>query len=166
MRSDDTTVRIPLRATDGSVRAYALVDAADADWVNQWRWHLDGDYAARMDKSSGVKRPVRMHRALLGLTPSDHVVVDHVDRNTLNNRRQNLRAIPGWGNQQNIRNRTGSRSAHRGVTFHSQTGKWRARVWMGGVGGKAKSLGLFETEELAAEAARLGRQELMPYSTD
>lgn len=35
---DQDTVRIPLRARDGSIRAYALVDAADAEWLSQWTW--------------------------------------------------------------------------------------------------------------------------------
>jgi hypothetical protein len=29
---------IPLRAADGSVRAYAIVDDADVDFLDQWRW--------------------------------------------------------------------------------------------------------------------------------
>jgi hypothetical protein len=31
---------IPLRARDGSVKAWALIDAADAAWLNQWRWSM------------------------------------------------------------------------------------------------------------------------------
>ena len=41
-------------------------------------------------------------------------------------------------------------SAHRGVTWHKATGKWRAQIGLGG--GKQKHLGSFEDEEAAAAA--------------
>lgn len=31
-------MKIPLRAKDGSVRAYALVDDEDFEWLSRWRW--------------------------------------------------------------------------------------------------------------------------------
>lgn len=39
--------RIPLRDRHGEVRAFAIVDDADFEWLNQWRWHLDGEGYAR-----------------------------------------------------------------------------------------------------------------------
>ena len=38
--------RIPLRARDGSIRAYALIDADDLQKIEKHRWHIAGGYAA------------------------------------------------------------------------------------------------------------------------
>jgi hypothetical protein len=164
MQSDDT-VRIPLRARDGSVRAYALVDAADADWVNQWRWSLSSKgYVCRgtRTRAEGRQHVIRLHRELLGLPRvDDGRVGDHINRNKLDNRRSNLRILPKTGNPQNVPSYRGSYSPHRGVTFHD--GKWRARVQ---VGRKSVFVGHFDTEDAAAEAAQRARAQYLPWSTD
>jgi hypothetical protein len=165
MCSDDTTVRIPLRAVDGSVRAYTVVDSTDADWASQWRWHLlRVGYAARSEHNHGNRRMFYLHRELMGLSAGDGLTVDHRNLDKLDNRRSNLRVIPQSGQPQNrpqINN--GWTSTYRGVSWHSGARKWRARIE---VGGKAKLLGLFSSEEEAAEVARAARLTHMPYATD
>lgn len=75
--------------------------------------------------------------------------VDHIDRNPLNDKIENLReATPA----QNSRNRTSlknSSSKYLGVSFcgNNQTNPWRAII---NVNGKNIYLGYFPTEELAA----------------
>ena len=52
---DAPIVLIPLRARDGGVRAFAIVDAADADFVDQWRWRLNANgYASFQEGNSGI----------------------------------------------------------------------------------------------------------------
>lgn len=157
--ADDATARIPLHSRDGSIRAYAMIDAADAEWAAQWRWCLDSDgYAVR---STGSGPLIRLHRELLGLTGDAGVDVDHIDGAPLNNRRANLRAIPKGGNAQNRRKHATASSRHRGVGWHA--GAWEARIWHNG---KLHYLGRFSSEEEAAEVAREARARLMPYSTN
>lgn len=102
---DQDIVLIPLRARDGAVRAYAIVDAGDADWVNQWRWCLNNGYvgrrATRQESGSGPRRLIYLHRALGGLMHGDEVEVDHFDLDHLNNRRKNLRIVTHAQNGQN-----------------------------------------------------------------
>ncbi len=164
---DGSTERIPLRARDGSVRAYVLIDAADATTVNQRRWHLNrGGYAVRSARvPGGGYTTILLHRVLLGLTLGDDLEGDHRDRNKLNCRRENLRIVPviGRANQQNLPSQRGSTSPHRGVSWDAQTRKWRSKIY---VGGKTISLGRFSTQDAAADAARLARLRLMPFSVD
>lgn len=160
MQSDDT-VQIPLCARDGSIRAYATVDASDAEWAGQFRWYLSGvGYAVRT-----VRHNVKayLHRELLGLIPGDGLEGDHRNLDKLDNRRINLRAVPKHGNRQNVPSRRGAASEYRGVYWDARRSVWYAQV---GSGGHAHSLGDFASEFEAAEAARVARQRILPFTVD
>ncbi len=70
---------------------YALVDAADFEFLNSWKWYYGPcsktGYAKRNTKTSEGKprKTVRMHEVIFG----KHA--DHVNGNGLDNRRKNLR---------------------------------------------------------------------------
>ncbi len=150
---------IPLLAKDGSVRCEVIIDAADAVWAGQWRWHLSaGSYAARRLGRTNIY----LHRELLGLVSGDGFEGDHINRNKLDNRRVNLRRVPKGTNAQNVPGRRMT-SRYRGVCWASNVHAWVAYVCPQG---KRKHLGVFKREEDAAEVARLARAELMPYSVD
>lgn len=167
MRPDDTApdgaVLIPLRARDGSIRAYAIVDAADADWANQWHWSLNGPYACRGTMSGGVRRTHRLHREILGLKPGDGLHADHINRNKLDNRRSNLRAVTRSGNAQNTPSQRASSSVHRGVHWAKHANKWVAHIK---IDGRTRHLGCFVDELEAARVAKAARMEAFPYATD
>jgi hypothetical protein len=159
LNDDGVTASIPLLAKDGTLKGHALIDAADAAWASQWTWRLTDDgYAHRSEKRNGKPRHFSLHRELLGLTYGDTRQGDHIDRNRLNARRDNLRIIPRGVNGQNVGSRKGSTSSHRGVAI-SLNGTWRAQV------GKV-FIGSFATEREAAEAAREARLKMLPYAVD
>lgn len=80
---------------------YASIDDDLVDDINQFRWHvLDGHprhrYAARWIPLTQPKRKAeRMHHRVLGIKPewlmNNNLVIDHIDRDGLNNQRENLR---------------------------------------------------------------------------
>lgn len=81
---------------------FALVDDADFDWLNQWKW-----YAAKSSLTYYVhRRPTKygklilMHRLILGLT-DPQLFPDHMDKNGLNNQRYNLRIATRSDNNSN-----------------------------------------------------------------
>lgn len=161
---DDGTARVPLRARDGSIKAYALIDAADADLVNQWRWYLARDgYATRVHWNDGAPICFRLHRELLGLSHGDEREGDHINRDRLDCRRSNLRALPRRANSQNQPSFSGSTSKYRGVHWSKSYRKWAAVVV---ANGEQHRLGYFGSEEEAAEVARAGRARLLPYAVD
>lgn len=76
--------------------------------------------------------------------------IDHIDRDPSNDRMNNLRIASHIENMTNKSKQIGSyTSRFKGVSFHRQSGKWRARV---GARGKQIDLGLFSSQEEAAAA--------------
>lgn len=144
--------QIPLHDREGNVRAVTLVDAADYDGLTQRRWSLGtGGYAVRVQKVRGRQLTILMHRQIMGLGQGDGRVVDHRNHDTLDNRRRNLRVCTRSGNAHNpdpAKVPTG-RAGVRGVSWCSQTGRWRALVQ---IEGRVFHLGRHATIEDAAAA--------------
>jgi len=89
-------------------RHIVLYDAADAKKIEPYNWCLDvrnnTSYAKRTPpRIKGTKRrsPVSMHNELMSPIPEGHVV-DHRNRNGLDNRKENLRVVT---RSQNLMNR-------------------------------------------------------------
>lgn len=121
---------------------YALVDAADYDWLNRYNWHYLNGYAARRVKTQRIY----MHRDIM--RPPKGMTVDHINHEKLDYRRGNLRICT---HQENVRNNVkhkGSSSRFKGVSPGKRRGTWFARVYCEG---RRLTRGPFEDE---AEAAR------------
>jgi len=80
----------------------------------------------------------------------DHEI-DHINGNRSDNRIKNLRAVTRSENQKNVKRPENNTSGIIGVSWHSRTRTWRARI---GLGGKSKTIGYF----LSIEDARLARK--------
>jgi hypothetical protein len=91
---------------------------------------------------------IGIHRIILGLSKGDDLQVDHINRNGLDNRRENLRVCTHQQNQMNRPSRGGS-SSYKGVDWRTSHNKWRASIKLNQ---KKKFLGHFQTELEAAQA--------------
>jgi hypothetical protein len=134
-----------------------LVDTADYELIAPYRWYVlnQGYASAYISKGRRNRVSVRMHRFLMGLYGDNNdptKIVDHINHNTHDNRRSNLRVVDKSANNLN---RNGSRadttSKYRGVCYCRRTGSWQATAM---IKGKKTWLGRHATEELAAEAVR------------
>lgn len=127
----------------------ALISPQDADLVGRWSWSAlvlpDGKKRAvrRENKSS---RFFYMHKQII--QPADGQVVDHINADGIDNRRENLRACVQGENVRNQRPQRRKKSSRfKGVSYDKSRGKWQAYV---NVNGKRKSIGRFDTETEAA----------------
>lgn len=74
-------------------------------------------------------------------------IVDHIDRNPLNNMPNNLRDVTASQNSFNRGIRSNNKSSFKGVSFNKKAKGWRSEIQ---VNGKQIYLGVFKTKELAA----------------
>lgn len=85
----DNYAEILLYDICGNEKARALIDINDAKSVSKHKWYLDSVGYVRTTLNDNVK--IRLHRFLLN--PPEDKVVDHINENRLDNRRENLRII-------------------------------------------------------------------------
>ena len=144
------TFRVPIFTGDGLFTAWALIDEQDAFIVFKRRWHLsDGGYP-----ESG--RNLLMHKLIMRGRTGHGLVVDHINRDKLDNRRCNLRAVTPKQNARNLSGRSEWRgrpasSPFRGVSWSPTKNKWRAHAR---TAGKQIHLGYFKDEASADQAVQ------------
>jgi hypothetical protein len=126
------------------------VDDRDYELVSARKW------SASVTKSGHVYavayidgRNQKLHRFILNLGPrkEDGRIVDHIDGNTLNNTRPNLRICTQSQNAKNARKIGGTASRFKGAQVFQ--GKWGTSIT---ADGKKHYIGLFDHEVLAAVA--------------
>jgi hypothetical protein len=128
----------------------AIVDAEDFEKLNKDKWYLfenknkSNFYAARTE----CRKNVFMHRRIMNAP--NGAIVDHINRDSLDNRKANLRFVTNMQNCWNSeRGFFKGSSKYKGVSLNNRSGKWTAHI---NHGGKRINLGTFETEIEAANA--------------
>ncbi len=111
-----------IKLTKGKV---AIVDDEDYDSLTKWSWHYQSaGYAAR--RNWPENKIILMHREIMA-TPKG-MDTDHKNKNTLDNRRENLRICTRGQNNQNTDKRKKSKSGYRGVSWLPNKKLWLARA--------------------------------------
>ena len=125
----------------------AIVDAADSLLVQGFAWRLLANGYVQASRGSMT---IYLHRLIAGAGPGE--IVDHVNRNPLDNRTCNLRIATKGENAANRgadRRRIGTSSRHKGVAWRKNRNCWGAYIH---VDGKTRYLGSFKDETDAAVA--------------
>jgi hypothetical protein len=82
---------------------YVYIDTEDYDKVKKYNWYANKKentfYCQACYYENGKKFNIKMHRLLMGFP--DCKLIDHKDRNGLNNRKENLRITDHSGNNRN-----------------------------------------------------------------
>ncbi len=133
----------------GKLLKYALVDDADFEYLNQFRWQYTDGYARR-DKVNIKGTPrgkIHMHRVVMN-TPLG-METDHINGDKCDNRKSNLRICTKSQNNANRGLAANNTSGYKGVTWDKNRGKWFAQTKLLQ---KKVNLGYFDTKEEAALA--------------
>ena len=82
----------------------------------------------------------------------DGLFIDHIDRNPLNNKIENLRLATRSQNGSNATKNITNTSGYKGVSWHKRSKKWMASIKYNC---KTINIGGFSTAELASEAYKV-----------
>lgn len=119
------------------------IDDEDLELVNKYKWHVsDTGYAVWRGVENGLKKTVRMHRLIMR-TPNG-LITDHINHNTLDNRKENLRICT---QSDNMRNKT---NQGKGYWYQRQNKNWVVEI-------HGVHRGTFDTEKEASDFAALVR---------
>lgn len=126
-----------------------MIDSEDVDRINNYKWYVK--YERNNEPYCRNNKIGVIHRFILGLQIGDSRVVDHINHNTLDNRKCNLRIC---SNQENICNSKLSKtnkSGIKGVYWDTDRNKWHAQI---SINNKTKYLGRFTNMEDAIKARK------------
>lgn len=126
----------------------AIVDDEDFEYLSQWKWLFDSNYARRSVGSKGKQKCIYMHKLLINCPQNRKG--DHINGNKLDNRKFNLRIATVSENGMNRKVNKNNKSGLKGVSFFG--GRWRAYI-------QKRFLGYFPTKEKAAIAYNKAAQE-------
>ena len=131
----DDCAEIILYDKNGKENARTLIDLNDIDKCKDIKWYLRKNYAHS-------RKVGPLHRFLLN--PKENEVVDHINHNPLDNRKNNLRICTTQQNRMNtnkINKKTTSQ--YKGVYLDKRRNKWYAQIK---INKKSKFLGSFDSE--------------------
>ena len=134
---------------NGAKNKYAIIDPEDYERISEYEWHLcengnKGCYAVRLAGWENIS----MHREIMNAGAGE--IVDHRDRDGLNNTKENLRFVTRAENSRNCKKTSKPTSSkYRGVSWYKRRKRWRVQIRYNGT---RKHLGFFKNEEDAARA--------------
>ena len=133
-----------------------LIDKDDFDRVSKIHWYSNGKYVVNCKRYGkrklNKKKTILLHRFILGLSEKDKRLVDHIDRNPLNNQKKNLRICTQVENQQNRKRvQTNNKSGYRGVCWNKSLNYW---VVQGTFKGKRVWCKYYKTKNEAIEGRK------------
>jgi hypothetical protein len=153
VQPEDQSIRlIPL-----TLGLNAIVDASDYEWLMQWNWSATCNkdkeiyYATRGNTKGCFPRNIYMHRQIMReiMNGVEYPETDHENRNSLDNRRKNLRPCTHSQNQSNHSLSRRNTSGFKGVSWGKANNKWQAQT---SIEGQQRHLGYFSTKEEAFAA--------------
>ena len=109
--------------------------------LNQINWSIRNADNYVMNTKNGL-----LHRFILNYSGND--IVDHINNNRLDNRKENLRILTSYQNSMNKTSSLSSTSQYIGVSWCNTNNKWRSNILYDK---KFLHLGLFDNEIIAAK---------------
>lgn len=128
-----------------------FIDDIDRHLLKEYKWRLIHSrrgkyYIGASAKIKGKWRILHLHRLIM--QPGEGLEVDHINGNSLDNRRENMRVCTHTENARNRKSQSGSFSGIKGVTYNKKTDRYISRIIFNY---REIYLGSFKTAEDAAK---------------
>lgn len=129
---------------------YSVIDKEDLKRISNHSWCIqkNGKQGKIYAASRINKKLILLHRFILNITDRK-VAVDHINGNTLDNRKENLRICSWSENLRNSNKHKDSKSLYKGIFYNKLNKNWRSRIFKDG---KSYEIGSFKTDIEAAQA--------------
>lgn len=118
-----------------------------------WLYGKSGGYAITNVTRNHKHTVIKFHQIVMGQKRG--FLVDHINRNPLDNRKENLRFLTHTANLINSKTPITNKSGCKGVTWRKDSNKWRAQITLNG---KIISLGCFDLKEDAIKARKAAEE--------
>ena len=136
---------IYLRNSKQEIVGETLIDLEDLNKVIQYKWRLDTwNYAEGKINNKNVL----MQRLIINEYRKEYII-DHINRNTLDNRKSNLRIVNKSENAINSKIASNNTSGVKGVSWSNTFNSWRSYLTKNGI---RYELGYFKNKDDAIKA--------------
>jgi hypothetical protein len=133
---------VPLRRRNP---IYAVIDLEDKERIFQYRWFNNNGYASRYERVGNKRQWYYLHREILGCKLGDGLTVDHINGDTFDCRKSNLRIGTHADNLRNRRRANkNSTTGYRNVYWTEKDKSYTVAVSKNGVkyyGGSYRTIG-------------------------
>lgn len=128
---------------------YFLIDLDDLERVKEFCWQVSKSGYVRSMKPmiNGKRQYLALHRFIMDCS-NPSLFVDHINHNTFDNRKCNLRIVTPTQNQYNVKPCAYNKSGVRGVRFDKYNNKWVAEM---SINKKNRILGYYDNISDAIE---------------
>lgn len=103
------------------------IDKEDMEKCSKLTWHYAKNKDSKYIQTRIKGKMIKLHRYIMNMNNSN-LVVDHINRNPLDNRKSNLRICSYKENSFNKSIRVDNTSGIPGISFHKTNKKWRAKI--------------------------------------
>jgi len=136
---------------------YTLIDEDSYELISNYKWRFSKGYAiSDSPRIKGVKHDIKLHRLIINAPKNKDV--DHINGDTLDNRKCNLRLCTPSQNGANMKKTLLKCSSEfKGVCWNKRKNFWQAYI---NKDYKRYALGYFENERHAAMARDIWAKEL------
>lgn len=142
----------------------SYIDLEDLPLVEKFptTWHINKNASGHIDgvrtkvQKEGVRKQYWLHNIIMPKKISKNVI-DHIDHDTLNNTKRNLREISSKENAQNVSFHRNNTTGCSNVYF--EKGKYRVRI-------KGMSFGRYDTLEEARIIAQDKQKQILPFRSE
>ncbi len=145
INNENGTSYVLMYDNKGVYKEKTLVDTEDIPKILKYKWCVNPQGYVR----GPLYFNVPLSRYLLDCIDDKEIFVDHINRNTLDNRKSNLRKCTPQQNTFNREKQSNNTSGYKGVHYSSNKKKWMASIQKGEI---VKKMGPFSTKEKAAKA--------------
>lgn len=164
--------KIELHRRNGE-NVYTIIDLEDLErvinypytWFAQYRKELDNYYVRCTNYSNmknGLSSVVFLHQFIMS---ADGIDVDHINNNTLDNRKQNLRVTQHGNNTKNRHGKNSNNtSGHRNVTWSKSENAWVVQLQIDGKGTRLKKFSYEQLDEAGKFAEEMRQKYYGEYA--